>query len=61
MKKLLLSLLLGLLFNSAVHAQQMVVTERHGLIPNLASAAGAIIDLLLAAVEGVVVGTAEAV
>lgn len=48
MKKLLISLLLGLLFNSAVHAQQTVVTERHGLIPDLASAACAIIALPLA-------------
>ena len=41
MKKTLLSLLLGLLSLSAVHAQQTVVIERHGIVMELAAAAGA--------------------
>ena len=60
MKKTLLSLLLGLLSISAVHAQQTVVIERHGIFTDLASAVGAFVALPLAAVEGIVVGTVEA-
>ena len=60
MKKLLLSLLLGLLTFIAVHAQQTVVVQRPGIFTDLATAAGAIVALPFAAVEGIVVGTAEA-
>ena len=60
MKKTLLTLILGLLTFTAVHAQQTVVIERHGLLTDLASAAGAIVALPLAAVEGIVVGSVEA-
>ena len=59
MKKLMLSLL-GLLTFTTVHAQQMVVIERHGIFTDLATAAGAIVALPFAAVEGIVVGTVEA-
>ena len=60
MKKLLLTLFLGLLTFTVIHAQQTVVIERHGIFTDLASAAGAIVALPLAAVEGIVVGTVEA-
>ena len=60
MKKLLLALLLGLLTFNAVHAQQAVVVHRPGILTDLASAAGAIVALPLAAVEGIVVGTVDA-
>ena len=60
MKKFSLALLLGLLTFPAVHAQQTVVVQRPGAITDLASAAGAIVALPLAAVEGIVVGTVEA-
>lgn len=60
MKKLLLALFLGLLTFTAVHAQQTVVIERHGIFTDLASAAGAIVTMPLAAVEGIVIGTTEA-
>lgn len=60
MKKLTLALLLGLLVNSSLHAQQTVVIERPGILTDLASAAGAIVALPLAAVEGIVVGSVEA-
>lgn len=60
MKKISLALLLGLLTFTAVHAQQTVVIERPGVLSDLASAAGAIIALPLAAVEGIVIGTVEA-
>ena len=60
MKKLTLALILGLLFFTSLHAQQTVVIERPGILTDLASAAGAIVSLPLAAVEGIVVGTVEA-
>ena len=60
MKKLLLALLLGLLTFVSVHAQQTVIIERPGVLSDLASVAGAIIALPLAAVEGIAVGTVEA-
>ena len=60
MKKLTLALLLGLLVISSLHAQQTVVIERPGILTDLASAAGAIVALPLAAVEGIVVGSMEA-
>ena len=60
MKKLTLALLLGFLVISTLHAQQAVVIERPGVLTDLASAAGAIVALPLAAVEGIVVGTVEA-
>lgn len=60
MKKLSLALLLGFLTFASVHAQQTVVVQRPGAITDLASAAGAIVALPLAAVEGIVVGTVEA-
>ena len=60
MKKLILTLTIGLLAFTAAHAQQTVVIQRPGVFTDLASAAGAIITLPLAVVEGVVVGTADA-
>ena len=59
MKKLTLALFLGLLVIT-VHAQQPVVIERPGVFTDLASAAGTIVALPFAAVEGIVVGTVEA-
>lgn len=60
MKKTLLTLLLGLMAVTAAHAQQPVVIQHPGILTDLATAAGAIVTLPLAAVEGFVVGTAEA-
>ena len=60
MKKIILTLIIGLLAFTAAHAQQTVVIQRPGIFTDLASATGAIIALPLAAVEGIVVGTAEA-
>lgn len=60
MKKLTLALFLGLLVFTSLHAQQTVVIERPGILTDLATAAGAIVSLPLAAVEGIVVGTVEA-
>ena len=60
MKKLTLALILGLLVISSLHAQQTVVIERPGILTDLASAAGAIVALPLAAVDGIVVGSVEA-
>ncbi len=60
MKKLTLALILGLLVFTSLHAQQTVVIERPGVLADLASAAGAIVALPLAAAEGIVVGTVEA-
>lgn len=60
MKKLILTLAIGLLAFTAAHAQQTVVIQRPGVFTDLASAAGAIITLPLAVTEGLVVGTAEA-
>ena len=60
MKKLILSIAIGLIAVTSVHAQQAVVIEHPGVLSDLVSAAGAIVALPLAAVEGIVVGTAEA-
>ena len=60
MKKLILTLTIGLMAVSATHAQQTVVIQRPGVFTDLASTAGAIVTLPLAAIEGVVIGTAEA-
>ena len=61
MKKLILTLTIGLMAVSATHAQQTVVIQRPGVFTDLASAAGAIIITLpLAVAESIVVGTAEA-
>ena len=60
MKKLLLALLLGLLTFASVHAQQTVIVQRPGFLSDLTSAAGTIVALPLAAVEGIVVSTVEA-
>lgn len=60
MKKLILALILGLMAVTTIHAQQTVVIERPGVLTDLASAAGAIVALSLAAVEGIIVGTVEA-
>ena len=61
MKKLILTFTIALMALGSVHAQQQtVVVERPGVLTDLASAAGAIVALPLAAVEGIVVGTAEA-
>ena len=60
MKKLILTLTIGLMAVSATHAQQTVVIQRPGVFTDLASAAGAIASFPFAVVEGVVVGTVEA-
>ena len=60
MKKLTLALILGLLISTSLHAQQTVVIEHPGILTDLATAAGAIVSLPLAAVEGIIVGTVEA-
>ena len=60
MKKQILTLVIGLMTVIAVHAQQTVVIQRPGVFTDLASAAGAIITLPLAVVEGAVGGTIEA-
>ena len=60
MKKLILTLTIGLLAFTAAHAQQTIIVQRPGIFTNLASAAGSIITLPLAVAEGIVVGTAEA-
>ena len=57
MKKLLLSLLLGLLTFTAVHAQQTVVVQRPGIFTDLATA---LIGIPANAVTGIVTGTVEA-
>ena len=60
MKKLILTLAIGLMAVTAVHAQQVVVIQRPGVFTDLASTAGAIVTLPLAAIEGVAVGATEA-
>ena len=60
MEKLTLALFLGLLTFTAVHAQQTVVIERHGILTDLASAATALVTLPVAAATGFVEGTVEA-
>ena len=60
MKKIILTLTVGLLAFTAAHAQQTVVIQQPGVFTDLASAAGAIVTLPIAVVEGIVVGTAEA-
>ena len=60
MKKKLLALTICIMICTCVHAQQTIIVQRPGIFTDLASAAGAIITLPLAVVEGVVVGTADA-
>ena len=60
MKKCIITLTIGLMAVTSVHAQQAVVIERPGVFTDLASVAGAVVALLLAGVEGIVVGTVEA-
>ena len=60
MKKTLLTLILGFLSISAVHAQQMVVIQRPGIFSDIATATGTILSLPFTLAEGVVVGTIEA-
>ena len=60
MKKTLFALTLCIMICTGVHAQQTIIDHRTGIFTDLASAAGAIITLPLAVVEGVVVGTADA-
>ena len=60
MKKTILVFFLALLAITAVHAQQTVVIQHPGILTDLATAAGAVVTMPLAAVEGIVVGTAEA-
>ena len=57
MKKTLLTLLLGLLTFTAVHAQHTVVIERPGILSDLATA---LIGVPATAVTGIVVGTVKA-
>lgn len=59
-KKLILSIVICLIVVTAVHAQQVVVFERPGVLTDLVSATAAILALPFAAAGGVVVGTAEA-
>jgi len=60
LKKISLALFLAILAFIPVHAQQTVVIERPGVLSDLASAVSAIVALPIVAVEGIVVGTAEA-
>lgn len=60
MKKIILTLAIGLMAVTAAHAQQVVVIERPGILSDLTSATGAIISLPFAVIEGVVDGTVEA-
>ncbi len=60
MKKLSLALFLGILVFIPAHAQQTVIVQRPGILTDLASAVSAIVALPIVAVEGIVVGTAEA-
>ena len=57
MKKTLLTLLLGLLTFTAVHAQHTVVIERPSILTDLAIA---LVGVPATAVTGIVVGTVEA-
>ena len=61
MKKMLLALTLCIMICTVIHAQQTVIVQRPGIFTELASAAGTIVSFPFAVVEGVVVGTAEAV
>jgi len=62
MEKLSLALLLGLLTLTTVHAQHTtVVIQRPGILTELATTAGTIVALPFAVVEGIVIGTTEAV
>ena len=62
MKKLLIALSLGLLAFTTVHAQHTtVVIQRPGILTELATTAGTIVALPFAVVEGIVIGTTEAV
>ena len=61
MKKTLFALTLCIMICTGVHAQQTVIVQRPGIFTELASAAGTIVSFPFAVVEGVVVGTAEAV
>ena len=58
MKKTLLSLLLGLLSLSAVHAQQTVIVQRPGIFTDIATA---LVAVPAAALTGIVEGTVESV
>ena len=58
MKKTLLSLLLGLLSLSAVHAQQTVIVQRPGIFTDIATA---LVTVPAAALTGLVEGTVESV
>ena len=60
LKKISLALFLAILAFIPIHAQQTVVIERPGVLSDLASAVSAIVALPIVAVEGIVVGTAEA-
>ena len=60
MKKLVLTLAVGLMAFTAAHAQQTVIVQRPGIITDIATATGTILSLPFAFAEGVVVGTAEA-
>lgn len=58
-KQILTTLVIGFMAVTSAHAQTVVI-QRPGILTDLASAAGAIVALPLAAVEGIVVGTVEA-
>ena len=60
MKKLILTLAVGLMAVTAVHAQQTIIVQRSGIITDIATATGTILSLPFAFAEGVVVGTVEA-
>ena len=60
MKKMFLALILCTMICACVHAQQTIIVQRPGIFTDLASAAGSIITLPLAVVEGIVVGSADA-
>ena len=60
MKKLLITLLFGILTFTSVYAQETVVIQRPGIFTDIASATGMILSLPFSIAEGVVVGAVEA-
>ena len=60
MKKLVLTLAVGLMAVTAAHAQQTIIVQRPGIITDIATATGTILSLPFVFAEGVVVGTVEA-
>ena len=60
MKKLLITLLFGILTFTSVYAQETVVIQRPGIFTDIANATGVVLSLPFSIAEGVVVGAVEA-